>query len=153
LSGYRGSYRSPVLIRVWWTIIVLADLALLAYLISAVLTLAPAGVAGMAVLIVVLLVPLNRSAFVGLRFETPGVTVMNPVRTIRVPWEEIDRFELMSGSGKTRLVKTDRKSIYIWGVQQWGWATAFGLRDTPERAWVDEWNAMLAERRSTATAS
>jgi hypothetical protein len=150
VRAYQGCYRSPVHSKVWWAVIGVADLILLANLTALTGSPHPAAAVVVGVCAVVALAIVTRSGFVGMRLDDEGALVLNPIRTIRVTWERIDRFELVQRNGKTRIVTTDRRSVYPWGVQEWNWASTLGRSDTPERRWVEEWNAMLAKHRATA---
>lgn len=104
--------------------------------------------------IAIYIVAMVRMMRTGLRVEDDGVTVLNVWRRPHLRWSEIERFELRAHSGRVFVVPAKGRPIRIMGVAQSSWSTFYRPRtDTPERDWVDKWNALLARRREIGTPS
>ena len=88
----------------------------------------------------------------GVACDARGVVVRNPVRHVRLSWEEIDRFEIHPGTivGNTAWVhKRDGGRIHIFGI------VANMSRKAADEAQpiVDALNERLAEERHAAMAA
>jgi hypothetical protein len=88
-----------------------------------------------------------RAARAGVLVDSDGITVRNPLRSVRLSWDEIDRFSvgpsLWGSVGFVHL--RDGGEVHIWGIQ--GQSRAL----FPNSRWatdpVDELNRLLPENR------
>jgi hypothetical protein len=90
---------------------------------------------------------LLRLARAGVYAKEDGIRVLNPVRTVRVPWDHVLRFTIKPHKGFPALgfvELIDGREIQIWGVQARS-STAAGKR-IPEEV-IGQLNERLARER------
>jgi PH (Pleckstrin Homology) domain-containing protein len=108
------------------------------------------GVAPTIVIVAMALFVYLRLARAGAYVEDGGIRIVNPGRTIHLPWERIDRFSLRAYKGFPALGfadLVDGERVEIWGIQ----ARKRGEthRVTPQQA-IDGLNERLDAERARA---
>jgi hypothetical protein len=91
---------------------------------------------------------LLRLARAGVYADDEGIRVLNPMRTVRIPWERVERFTLRPHKGFPAVgfaELSDGSRVQIWGIQARSRAKA-ALR-IPEEV-VAQLNERLAEARA-----
>ena len=83
----------------------------------------------------------------GVEVTDEGFLLRRPLSTHRVPWDEVDRFDLREGSpGRFFLVKQDGTAIKAWGVGRRGRLSGAGVRAS--RQIMDGLNELARSRAS-----
>ena len=91
---------------------------------------------------------LLRLARAGVYADGDGIRVLNPLRTVRVPWDHVLRFTLKASRGFPAVAFAeliDGREIQIWGIQSRSGTAA--ARRIPA-AVVDALNERLASERA-----
>lgn len=90
---------------------------------------------------------LLRMARAGVYADEKGIRVLNPLRTVRIPWERVHRFSLRPYKGFPAVgfaEMVDGERLQIWGIQARSHTTA--ARRVPEEI-VEALNRRLEESR------
>lgn len=90
---------------------------------------------------------LLRLARAGVYADERGIRIVNPLRTVTVPWEHVTRFRLGASGGFPTIAfadLVDGERIQIWGIQ--ARSRSVPARRVPEEL-VDALNERLAEAR------
>lgn len=91
---------------------------------------------------------LLRLARAGVYADAEGIRILNPLRTVRVPWERLIRFSLRPSGGFAAVgfaELVDADPIQIWGIQ--ARVNTVPSRRIPEEI-VGQLNARLAAERA-----
>jgi hypothetical protein len=126
-------------------IAVVASLFLIASVVAAAVNEGPWAPVG--VVAVLSLFCLLRLARAGVYADGEGIRVLNPLRTVRVPWDHVLRFTLKASKGFPAVgfaELIDGREIQIWGIQSRSYTTA--ARRIPEEV-VAALNERLAAER------
>lgn len=94
---------------------------------------------------------LLRLARAGVYADEHGIRVLNPLRTVKVPWEHVLRFTLRPHRGFPAVAFAeliDGREIQIWGIQSRSQTVA--AKRIPQEE-VDRLNERLAAERDAAT--
>ena len=92
---------------------------------------------------------LLRLARAGVYADAEGVRIVNPFRTVRLPWERIVRFSLRPSGGFAAVAfaeLVDAEPIQIWAIQ--ARVNTVPSRRVPEEL-VEQLNERLAAERAT----
>jgi hypothetical protein len=93
---------------------------------------------------------LLRLARAGVYADAEGIRVLNPLRTVRIPWERVQRFTLRAHGGFPAVgfaELVDGERVQIWGIQARSHTLA--ARRIPEEV-VAALNERLAQERAGA---
>lgn len=97
---------------------------------------------------------LARLARAGVYADAEGIRVLNPLRTVSVPWDHVLRFTLKASKGFPAVgfaELIDGREIQIWGIQaRTGTAAARRIPDEVIAALNERLAAERAARRPTA---
>ena len=111
------------------------------------------GLLFIAVLLLVLGAASLRGLLACVKPSIAGVTIMNPLRTVRLSWAEIDHFDLGRAGYFPRVGRahlTDGRIVHIWAIQ----GVDPTIRKGPDRratALLDDLNRRLAATRQSQT--
>lgn len=91
---------------------------------------------------------LLRLARAGVYADARGIRVLNPLRTVRVPWDRVQRFSLRPHKGFPAVgfaELVDGSRVQIWGIQSRSASAA--ARRVPEQL-IEQLNEALAQARA-----
>lgn len=94
---------------------------------------------------------LLRLARAGVYADEAGIRIINPLRTVKLPWERVVRFSLRPSGGFAAVgfaELIDAEPIQIWGIQ--ARVNTVPSRKVPEEL-IDQLNARLAAERAIRT--
>jgi hypothetical protein len=94
---------------------------------------------------------LLRLARAGVYAREDGIRVLNPLRTVRVPWEHILRFTIKPSRGFPAVgfvELIDGREIQVWGIQ--ARSPSVAAKRVPEEV-VEQLNERLARERGRLT--
>jgi hypothetical protein len=107
----------------------------------------------MAIVVALSAFVLLRLARAGAFVTDAGVTVVNPLQTVRVPWEDIAGFSLKRAGGFSAVGFVDRvdgSRVQVWGIQ--ARSASPGARRAPEQA-IEALQARFEAERERRSAS